>query len=110
MLLQLAMLLGELCGLSATFIGSSCMTRGIDIFLYVFMGKPEQCCVGEAGEDHLNTIVGVVAGLNTVLDRATLDLLRVHGELEEAHARIAALKSQLDGRNPRIHPKPKSLL
>jgi hypothetical protein len=42
----------------------------------------------------------VVAGLNTDLDSATLDLFRVHLELEDAHARIAALEAQLDGRNP----------
>jgi hypothetical protein len=52
---------------------------------------------GEAGEDRLNTLIGVVAGLNTNLDNATLDLSRAHGELEEAHARIAALKTQLEG-------------
>jgi hypothetical protein len=61
---------------------------------------------GEAGEDRLNTLVGVVAGLNTKLDNVTLDLSRVHGELEEAHARIATLEAQLEGRNP---SKPKSL-
>jgi hypothetical protein len=55
---------------------------------------------GEAREDRLNTLVGVVAGLNTDLDSATLDLSRVHGELEEAHARIAALEAHLEGRNP----------
>jgi hypothetical protein len=44
-----------------------------------------------AREDRLNTLVGVVAGLNTNLDSATLDLSRVHLELEDAHARIAAL-------------------
>jgi hypothetical protein len=55
---------------------------------------------GEAGKDRLNTLVGVVAGLNTDLDSTTLDLSRVHGELEEAHARIAALKAHLKGRNP----------
>jgi hypothetical protein len=48
---------------------------------------------GEVGEDRLNTLVGVLAGLNTDLDSATLDLSRVHGELEEAHARIAALEA-----------------
>jgi hypothetical protein len=42
----------------------------------------------------------VVAGLNTNLDNATLDLSRVHGELEEAHAKIEALEAQLEGRNP----------
>jgi hypothetical protein len=41
----------------------------------------------------------VVVGLNTDLDSATLDLSRVHLELEDAHARIAALEAQLDGRN-----------
>jgi hypothetical protein len=41
-----------------------------------------------------------VAGLNTDLDSATLYLSRLHGELEEAHARIAALEAQLEGRNP----------
>jgi hypothetical protein len=41
-----------------------------------------------------------VAGPNTDLDSATLHLSRVHLELEDAHARIAALEAQLDGRNP----------
>jgi hypothetical protein len=54
----------------------------------------------EAGEDRLNTLVGVVAGLNTDLDSATLDLSGVHEELEDAHARIAALEAQLEGRTP----------
>jgi hypothetical protein len=56
--------------------------------------------LGEAGEGRPNTLVGVVAGLNTDLDSATLNLSRLHGELEEAHARIAALEAQLKGRNP----------
>jgi hypothetical protein len=56
--------------------------------------------LGEAGEDRLNTLVGVVAGLNSDLDSATLDLSSVHEELEDAHARIAALEAQLEGRNP----------
>jgi hypothetical protein len=56
--------------------------------------------LGGAGEDRLNTLAGVVAGLNTDLDSATLDLSRVHLELEDAHARIASLEAQLDGRNP----------
>jgi hypothetical protein len=55
---------------------------------------------GGAGEDRLNTLAGVVAGLNTDLDSATLDLSRVHLELDDAHARITALEAQLDGRNP----------
>jgi hypothetical protein len=42
----------------------------------------------------------VVVCLNTDLDSGTLDLSRVHLELEDAHTRIAALKAQLDGRNP----------
>jgi hypothetical protein len=41
-----------------------------------------------------------VAGLNTDLDSTTLNLSRVHGELEEAHARIAVLETQLEVRNP----------
>jgi hypothetical protein len=40
-----------------------------------------------------------VAGLNTNLDSATLDLSRIH-ELEDAHARIVALEAQLEGRDP----------
>jgi hypothetical protein len=47
----------------------------------------------EAGEDRLKTLVSVVAGLNTDLDSVNLDLSRVHRELEEAHARIAALEA-----------------
>ena len=38
-----------------------------------------------------------MAGLNTDLDSATLDLSRVHLELDNAHARIAALEAQLQG-------------
>jgi hypothetical protein len=56
--------------------------------------------LGGAKEDRLNTLAGVVAGLNTDLDSATLDLSRVHLELEDAHERIAALEAQLEGRNP----------
>jgi hypothetical protein len=56
--------------------------------------------LGGADADRLNTLAGVVAGLNTDLDSATLDLSRVHLELEDAHARIAALEAQLDGRIP----------
>jgi hypothetical protein len=41
-----------------------------------------------------------VAGLNTDLDNATLDLSMVHLELEDVHARIAALEAQLQGRDP----------
>jgi hypothetical protein len=48
---------------------------------------------GGAGEDRLNTLAGVVAGLNTDLDSATLDLSRAHLEMEDAHARIAALEA-----------------
>jgi hypothetical protein len=55
---------------------------------------------GGANEDRLNTLAGVVAGLNTDLDSATLDLSRVHLQLEDAHARITALEAQLHGRNP----------
>jgi hypothetical protein len=66
-----------------------------------FRGEIQTSVVsGEAGEYRLNTHVGVVAGLNTDLDNTTLDVSRVHGELEEAHAMIAALKAQLEGRNP----------
>jgi hypothetical protein len=54
----------------------------------------------ETREDRLNTLIGVVAGLNTDLDNTTLDRSRAHGELEEGHARIAALETQLEGRNP----------
>jgi hypothetical protein len=41
----------------------------------------------------------VLAGLNTDLDSATLDLSRVHLELEDAHARIAYLEALLQGRD-----------
>jgi hypothetical protein len=57
---------------------------------------------GGAREDRLNTLVGVVAGLNTDLDSATLDLFRVHSELEDAHARIAALEAQLEASPPEV--------
>ena len=41
-----------------------------------------------------------MAGLNTDLDSATLDLYSVHLELENAHARIAALEALLQGLDP----------
>ena len=63
-------------------------------------GSQTSIVPGEAGEDRLNTLAGVVASLNTDLDSATLDLSRVHLELENAHARIAALEVQLQGLDP----------
>jgi hypothetical protein len=63
-------------------------------------GSQTNIVLGEAGEDRLNTLACVVAGLNTDLDSATLDLFRVHLELENAHARIAALEAQLQGLDP----------
>jgi hypothetical protein len=42
----------------------------------------------------------VVASLNTDLDSATLDLSRVHLELEDAHVKITVLDAQLEERNP----------
>jgi hypothetical protein len=44
--------------------------------------------------------------LDTDLDSATLDLSRIHEEVEDAHVRIASLEAQLEGRNP---PELKSL-
>jgi hypothetical protein len=41
-----------------------------------------------------------VAGLNTDLDSATMDLSRVHLEPEDAHTKIAALEAQLQGWDP----------
>ena len=40
-----------------------------------------------------------MAGLNTDIDSATLDISMVHLELEDVHARIAALEAQLQGRD-----------
>jgi hypothetical protein len=56
-------------------------------------GSQTSIVPGGAGEERLNTLAGVVAGLNTDLDSATLDLSRVHLELEDAHARITALEA-----------------
>jgi hypothetical protein len=75
-------------------------TRYIHLPLCLRGERQTSVVLGEAREDRLNTLVGVVVGLNTNLDSATLDLLRVHGELEEAHAGITALEAQLEGRNP----------
>jgi hypothetical protein len=63
-------------------------------------GSQTSIVPGGAGEDRLNTLAGIVAGPNTDLDNATLDLSSVHLELEDAHARIAALEAQLQGRDP----------
>jgi hypothetical protein len=67
-------------------------------------GSQTSIVPGGAREDRLNTLAGVVAGLNTDLDSATLDLSRVNLELEDAHTRIAALEAQLQGRDP-LKPK-----
>jgi hypothetical protein len=65
------------------------------------IGRSQTCIIpGEAGEDRLNTLAGVVAGLNTDMDSATLDLSRMHLEQEDAHARIAALEALLQGWDP----------
>jgi hypothetical protein len=101
MLLRSARLLGELYGLSTTPTSSSYTLRSTCIFLYVFVERNQTIIgLGGANEDRLNTLAGVVVGLNTDLDSATLDLSRVHLELEDAHARITALEAHLDGRNP----------
>jgi hypothetical protein len=68
------------------------MTRSIGIFLCVLVEGARPVVLGGAGEDRLNTLAGVLAGLNNDLDSATLDLSRVHLELEDAHARIVALE------------------
>jgi hypothetical protein len=49
--------------------------------------------LGEAGEDRLNTLAGVMAGLNTDLDSATLDLSRVHVASQFLVPRLEALTS-----------------
>jgi hypothetical protein len=94
------MLLGKLCGLLATLYRQQLHdTRYIHLPLRLRGESQTTVVPGEAGKDRLNTLVGVVVGFNTDLDNTTLDLSRVHGELEEAHARIVALKAQLEGRN-----------
>jgi hypothetical protein len=75
-------------------------TRFRHLPLRVSGGSQTSIVPGGDGEERLNTLAGVVAGLNTDLDSATLDLSRVHLELEDAHARIAALEAQLQGRDP----------
>jgi hypothetical protein len=75
-------------------------TRFRHLPLRISRGSQTSIVPGGAGEDRLNTLAGVVAGLNTDLDSATLDLSRVHLELENAHARIAALEAQLQGLDP----------
>jgi hypothetical protein len=75
-------------------------TRFRHLPLRLSVGSQTSIISGGAGEDRLNTLAGVVAGLNTDLDSATLDLSRVHLELEDAHARIAALEALFQGWDP----------
>jgi hypothetical protein len=75
-------------------------TKYMHLPLRLSGGSQTSIVLGGAGEDRLNIIAGAVAGLNIDLDSATLDLSRVHLELEDAHARIAALEAQLQGRDP----------
>jgi hypothetical protein len=89
-----------LCSLSHTYRQQLHDTRFRHLPLGLSGGSQTSIVPGGAGEDRLNTLAGVVAGLNTDLDSATLDLSRVHLELEDAHARIAALKALLQGRDP----------
>jgi hypothetical protein len=56
--------------------------------------------LGEAREEHLNILVGVAAGLSSDLDSSTLEISKKHEELEDAHAKIAKLEAQLEGREP----------
>jgi hypothetical protein len=81
-------------------------TKYRHLFLCLSGGSLTSIVPGGAGEDRLNTLAGVVAGLNTDLDSATLDLSRVHLELEDAHARIVALEAQLQGRDPPVAQVP----
>jgi hypothetical protein len=75
-------------------------TRFRNLPLRLSGGSQTSIVPGGAGEERLNTLAGVVAGHNTDLNSATLDLSRVHLELEDAHARIATLEAQLQGRHP----------
>jgi hypothetical protein len=68
-------------------------------------GSQTSIVPGEAGEDHLNTLAGVVAGLNTDLDSATLDLSRVHLELENAHARSPGSPTSRTGSAQSLGPR-----
>jgi hypothetical protein len=89
-----------LWSLSHTYLQQLHDTKYMHLPLRLSGGSQTSIIPGGAGEDRLNTLAGVVAGLNTDLDSATLDLFRVHLELEDAHARIAALEAQLQGRDP----------
>jgi hypothetical protein len=89
-----------LSSLSHTYRQQLHDTRFRHLPLRLSGGSQTSIIPGGAGEDRLNTLAGVVAGLNTDLDSATLDLSRVHLELEDAHARIAALEALLQGRDP----------
>jgi hypothetical protein len=94
------MLLGELCGPQPHLLAVATQYE-VQASSSRLHGESQTSIVsGGAEEDRLNTLVGVVAGLNTDLDSATLVLSRVHLELEDAHARIAALEAQLKGRDP----------
>jgi hypothetical protein len=88
-----------LWSLSHTYRQQLHNTRFRHLPLRLSGGSQTSIVPGGAGEDRLNTLAGVVAGLNTDLDSATLDLSRVHLELEDAHARIAALEALLQGRD-----------
>jgi hypothetical protein len=99
-LLRSAMLPDRLCGLSTTPTSSSCKTRSSGIFLCVRVEEARLALFQVELVRIASTPAGVVAGLNTDLDSATLDLSRVHLELEDAHARIAALEALLQERDP----------
>jgi hypothetical protein len=80
-----------LWSLSHTYWQQLHATRFRHLPLRLSGGSQTNIVSGGASESRLNTLTGVVAGLNTDLDSATLDLSRVHLELEDAHTRIAAL-------------------
>jgi hypothetical protein len=75
-------------------------TRFMHLPLRLSGGSQTSIVQGGPSEDRLNTLAGVVAGLNTDLDSATLELYRVHLTLEDVHARITALEALLQGRDP----------
>ena len=60
--------------------------------------------VGYPGENRINILIQVVAGLNTDLEVATAELDQTHVMLKDAYERIARLEAEHDGRDPPEQP------
>jgi hypothetical protein len=101
------MLLEELYGLLATLVDSSCMTRGIDIFLYVFVEEARSVLFQVKLEKIASTPLLVCWQVLTLI-WIVLPLI-FQGYMENLKKHMPGLQPSKLRLKEEIHPKPKSL-